>query len=374
MLKVFYQLKWLMQDYNKMLNNKPGKKILITGSAGFIGFHLTTRLIKESFEVIGLDNLNEYYDVNLKFARLFENGINASEIIENEIVISNKFLNYKFLKADISNHDFIVEFMKIEKFDYVVNLAAQAGVRYSIENPRAYTKSNIDGFLSILEGSRHSNVKHLLYASTSSVYGLNEKMPLSETHPTEHPIALYGATKKANEMMAHSYSHLFKLPTTGLRFFTVYGPWGRPDMALFLFTKAILNDSPIKVFNFGKSLRDFTYVDDIVESISRLILKPSQSDINWDGTTPKISTSSAPYQIFNIGNSSPVSLLEYIESLENALNKKAIKELIEMQPGDVPGTHADTEALQSYINFKPNTSIEVGILNFVNWYKEWYLK
>jgi UDP-glucuronate 4-epimerase len=363
-----------MQDYNKMINNSQGKKILITGSAGFIGFHLTTRLIKDCFEVIGLDNLNEYYDVNLKFARLFENGINASELIENEIVISNKFSNYKFLKADISNHDFIVEFMKIEKFDYVVNLAAQAGVRYSIENPRAYTKSNIDGFLSILEGSRHSNVKHLLYASTSSVYGLNEKMPLSETQPTEHPIALYGATKKANEMMAHSYSHLFKLPTTGLRFFTVYGPWGRPDMALFLFTNAILNNSPIKVFNFGKMLRDFTYVDDIVESITRLILKPAQSDINWDGTNPKISTSSAPYQIFNIGNSSPVTLLEYIESLENALNKKAIKELIEMQPGDVPGTHADTDGLQSYINFKPNTSIDTGILNFVNWYKNWYLK
>ncbi len=350
------------------------KKILVTGTAGFIGFHLTTRLIKEGYDVIGIDNLNDYYDVNLKFARLFENGILKSDIIENSIISSKKFENFKFLKADISDHDFIVEFMKIEQFDYVVNLAAQAGVRYSIDNPRAYTKSNIDGFLSILEGSRHSNVKHLLYASTSSVYGLNETMPLSENQATEHPIALYGATKKANELMAHSYSHLFKLPTTGLRFFTVYGPWGRPDMALFLFTNAILNESPIKVFNYGKMIRDFTYVDDIVESIYCLISKPAQSDKSWNGKNPKSSTSSAPYQIFNIGNSSPITLMEYIEPLENALNKKAIKELVQMQPGDVPGTHADTEGLQSYINFKPNTTVETGIFNFVNWYREWYLK
>ena len=274
------------------------------------------------------------------------------------------------MKADIADHDFIVDFMAKEKFDYVVNLAAQAGVRYSIDNPRAYTHSNIDGFLSLLEGARYSNVKHLVYASTSSVYGLNTGMPLSENDPTEHPMAIYAATKKANEMMAHSYSHLFDLPTTGLRFFTVYGPWGRPDMALFLFAKAMLNDKPINVYNHGKMIRDFTYIDDIVESISRLIVKPARPNMSWSGNPPHIPTSSAPYQIFNIGNSSPVKLMDYIEALEKAFGVKAKKKMMDIQPGDVPATHADVKALENYIHFKPKTSIEQGVRNFANWFNQ----
>ena len=262
--------------------------------------------------------------------------------------------------------------MNDQKFDYVVNLAAQAGVRYSIENPHAYTYSNIEGFLNILEGCRHNQVKHLIYASTSSVYGLNETMPLCEDASTEHPISLYAATKKANEMMAHSYSHLFNLPTTGLRFFTVYGPWGRPDMALFLFTKSIIEGKPIKVFNNGKMIRDFTYVSDIVESIKKLISKPPQGDLNWSGKNPKPNKSSAPYQIFNIGNSSPTNLSDYINAIEVALHKNALIEYLPMQPGDVPMTHSSTVNLEKYINFKPATKIEHGIKDFVDWYKMYY--
>ena len=257
-----------------------------------------------------------------------------------------------------------------QKFDYVVNLAAQAGVRYSIDNPRAYTHSNIDGFLSILEGARYSKVKHLVYASTSSVYGLNTGMPLSENDPTEHPMAIYAATKKANEMMAHSYSHLFDLPTTGLRFFTVYGPWGRPDMALFLFAKAMLKDEPINVFNHGNMIRDFTYVDDIVESITRLVVKPAKPNLDWTGNPPHIPTSSAPYQIFNIGNSAPVQLMDYIKALEKALGIKAKKNMMDIQQGDVPATHADVKALENYTGFRPKTSVEQGVQNFVEWYKK----
>lgn len=374
------------------------KKVLITGTAGFIGFHLADRLIREGYEVLGLDVINDYYDPKLKFARLRHHGIDTEgmeavsceigmtqEVVNSArpgggirnlarrgggILNSSIYPNYSFIQADLADHHFIVEFMKEKQFDYVVNLAAQAGVRYSLENPLAYTHSNIDGFLSILEGCRQSQVKHLIYASTSSVYGLNTAMPLSEEHPTEHPMALYAATKKANEMMAHSYSHLYRIPTTGLRFFTVYGPWGRPDMALFLFADAMLKGEPIKVFNHGKMIRDFTFVSDIVESITRLIPKPAQPNPDWNGDEPNIPTSSAPYQIFNIGNSDPVPLMRYIEALEQALGIEAQKNFMDIQAGDVPATHANTRRLEEYVGFRPQTSVEEGVKRFVEWYVE----
>lgn len=348
------------------------KKILVTGTAGFIGFHLTKRLVEDGFEVIGLDVINDYYDIGLKFSRLRYLGIKEEDIKINCSNASKLYSNLSFIQADLANHSFIVEMMQSEKFDFVVNLAAQAGVRYSIDNPRAYTHSNIDGFLSILEGARHSQVKHLVYASTSSVYGLNTAMPLKEMNSTEHPMALYAATKKANEMMAHSYSHLFNLPSSGLRFFTVYGPWGRPDMALFLFAEAIRKGKPIDIFNHGKMIRDFTYVDDIVESITRLIVKPPARNKKWDGDLPRIDTSSAPYRIFNIGNGSPVELLRYIEAIESALGIKGIYNMMDIQPGDVPATHADTTVLEEYIDFRPETSVEDGVAKFILWYKEYY--
>ena len=337
----------------------PDYKVLVTGTAGFIGFHLAGRLLQECYTVVGLDVVNDYYDVNLKYARLAEHGIDKSQIIYNQLIQSRKFDKYSFIQLDLADHDTVVEFIQEQQFDYVVNLAAQAGVRYSLENPRAYTHSNIDGFLSILEGCRYSGVKHLVYASTSSVYGLNTEMPLSEDQKTDKPMALYAATKKANELMAHSYSHLFKLPTTGLRFFTVYGPWGRPDMALFLFADAILQDKPINVFNHGNMVRDFTYVDDIVESITRLIPKPAPE--NQD---------KVPCQVFNIGNSSPVKLMAYIEALEEVLGKTAQKNFMDIQAGDVPATHADITKLEEYVNFRPKTSVEDGVNRFVNWYLE----
>ena len=385
------------------------KKILVTGTAGFIGFHLAERLIKEGYDVYGLDVINDYYDINLKFARLEEHGIrldtipHSSESLDDRGTIqaagqnsqagnqvglgygaltrSTKYSNYSFIKLDIADHDTIVNFMVEQKFDYVVNLAAQAGVRYSIDNPRAYTHSNIDGFLSVLEGARYSKVKHLIYASTSSVYGLNTEMPLSEDQKTDRPMALYAATKKANELFAHSYSHLFDLPTTGLRFFTVYGPWGRPDMALFLFADAMLKDEPINVFNHGKMIRDFTYVDDIVESITRLIPRPS--DLNRDralsdsdgsqnsieGPKPAPQNQDGPlFQVFNIGNSAPVELMAYIEALEKALGKNAKKNFMDIQAGDVPATHADVSKLEEYVHFRPQTSVEEGVQRFVDWY------
>ena len=348
------------------------KKALVTGAAGFIGFHTTKRLVHEGFEVIGLDIINDYYDVNLKFSRLAFLGFQKDDLSRNSKVTSSKYGNLSFIQADLADHHFIVEMMQLESFDYVVNLAAQAGVRYSIDNPLAYIHSNVDGFLSILEGSRHSKVKHLVYASTSSVYGLNTAMPLKETTPTEHPMALYAATKKANEMMAHSYSHLFDLPTSGLRFFTVYGQWGRPDMALFLFAEALRKGEPINVFNHGKMIRDFTFIDDIVESIIRLVVKPPERNNNWKGDSPRIDTSSAPYRIFNIGNGSPVELMRYIEAVESSLGIKGKYNMMDIQPGDVPATHADTGALEEYIGFKPQTTIEHGVSSFIAWYKEYY--
>jgi UDP-glucuronate 4-epimerase len=364
------------------------KKVLVTGTAGFIGFHVAERLLKEGYQVVGLDVINDYYDPKLKFKRLSHHGIptdglnpvscNPNEKLETssqwrKLFNSATFPKYQFIQADLADHGFIVDFMVDQQFDFVVHLAAQAGVRYSLENPRAYTHSNIDGFLSILEGARNSKVKHLIYASTSSVYGLNTAMPLDEEQPTEHPMALYAATKKANEMMAHSYSHLYQIPTTGLRFFTVYGPWGRPDMALFLFADAMLKGLPIKVFNHGKMVRDFTFVSDIVESITRLIPKAAQPNPHWNGRQPSISSSSAPYQIFNIGNSDPIPLEQYIQALEKSLGINAKKEYYEMQPGDVPYTHANTMRLEDYVGFKPATSVGDGVSQFVQWYNDFKL-
>lgn len=352
---------------------KEKKKILITGTAGFIGFHLVEKLLAlDQYQIVGLDIINDYYDVDLKHARLIYHGISKNKIERNKLIQSEKHQFYHFIQADLADHDFIVNFMTDHKFDYVVNLAAQAGVRYSIDNPRAYTHSNIDGFLSLLEGAKATKVKHLIYASTSSAYGLNTKMPLAEDTPTEHPMAFYAVTKKANELMAHSYSHLFNLPTTGLRFFTVYGPWGRPDMALFLFVKAIKSGDSIKVFNNGKMIRDFTYVEDIVTSISLLIEKPSQSDHNWDSDDPNTSTSSAPYNIFNIGNSNPVGLMDYIHAIEEKLGVESKKMFLEMQPGDVPATHANTSKLEKYVNFKPKTSVKDGVSRFIDWFNAYY--
>ena len=333
------------------------EKCLITGVAGFIGSHLAIKLLSEGYEVYGIDNLNDYYDPKLKEARL-------QRIIDNP--------KFSFFKENIQDKEFMERLFKDNSFDVVVNLAAQAGVRYSLINPYSYVDTNITGFLNVLEGCRHSKVKHLIYASSSSVYGLNTNMPFKEENGVNHPISMYAATKKANEMMAHSYSHLFKIPTTGLRFFTVYGPWGRPDMALFLFTDAIINDKPIDVFNYGNMMRDFTYVDDIVEGIYRLIDKIPEGSEEWNSKDPDPSKSSAPFKIFNIGNNSPVKLMDYIEAIEHHLGKKAKKNLLPLQDGDVPGTFADASNLQIVTGFKPETTVSDGVGNFIRWYKNYY--
>ncbi len=329
-------------------------KVLVTGLAGFIGFHLGKRLLDEGYEVVGYDNLNDYYDVQLKLDRLKELGIEQ----KNEAWVSNNG-KLKFIKADLLEKDNLLTLFQNEKFDYVVHLAAQAGVRYSLEAPQKYIDGNITGFLNILECCRHFPVKHLVFASSSSVYGLNAKIPFSTEDKTDSPISLYAASKKSNELMAHTYSHLFKIPTTGLRFFTVYGPWGRPDMAMFLFTDAIINGNPIKVFNDGNLMRDFTYVDDIIEGLYRIL---SHNPVNVG----------IPFKLYNIGNSKPEKLGDFILEIEKATEIRANKEYLPMQAGDVEMTYADTKDLENVVNFRPQTSIETGINKFVNWYKNYY--
>lgn len=335
-------------------------KILVTGAAGFIGYHVTLQLLARGDEVVGLDNMNNYYDVSLKESRL------------NNIKNSKNANAFTFLQADISDRIAIEEIFKKQKFNKVINLAAQAGVRYSLENPHAYIESNIIGFTNVLEGCRHNNVEHLVYASSSSVYGANESMPFSVHDNVDHPLSLYAATKKANELMAHTYSNLYELPTTGLRFFTVYGPWGRPDMALFLFTRAILDGKPIDVFNYGKHRRDFTFIDDIVEGVIRTMDHTAEVNESWQASNPDPATSKAPYRLYNIGSNNPIELMRYIEILEENLGKVAKKNLLPLQPGDVPATFADVDALIADVGYKPATPVEEGIEKFVNWYKDYY--
>lgn len=331
--------------------------VLVTGAAGFIGFHLAKRLLSNGHQVVGVDNMNPYYDVSLKEARLED---------------LKKEANFRFLQIDLCDRRQLEDIFARQGFEVVVNLAAQAGVRYSLENPYAYVDSNLVGFINLLECCRHKAIKHLVFASSSSVYGANTRMPFSVHHNVDHPVSLYAATKKANELMAHTYSHLFQLPCTGLRFFTVYGPWGRPDMALFLFTRAILEDKPIKVFNHGKMLRDFTYIDDIIEGVVRVMGRLPQANSAWSGDAPDPGTSDAPYKVYNIGNNNPVELTEFIEVIEDVLGKKAKKELMDIQPGDVAATYADVDDLMKDVGFKPDTPIEDGIKRFVQWFKGFY--
>jgi len=332
-------------------------KVLITGAAGFIGFHLAKRLLDSGYHVAGVDNLNPYYDVRLKEARLAK---------------LTPFEKFEFHKIDLSDKNGLEKIFGNTSFDIVVNLAAQAGVRYSLTNPNAYVDSNIAGFVNILECCRHFHAKHLVFASSSSVYGANTKMPFSVHDNVDHPVSLYAASKKSNELMAHTYSHLFQLPCTGLRFFTVYGPWGRPDMALFLFTKAILAGKPIKVFNHGKMKRDFTYIDDIVEGVIRVMGRLPEPNPKWSGDAPDPGSSYAPYKLYNIGNNNPVKLMEFIAVIEKALGKKAKKEFLDLQPGDVPATYANIDDLIKDVGFKPETPIETGIERFISWYKDYY--
>jgi len=332
-------------------------KILVTGSAGFIGFHLCRRLVEEGHDVLGIDDLNAYYDVSLKKARL---------------ALLTPYDNFKFNKLDIADRERMASVFTKNHFDRVVNLAAQAGVRYSLENPYAYINANISGFMNILEGCRHADVPHLIYASSSSVYGLNSLMPFSVHHNVDHPVSLYAATKKSNELMAHTYSHLYGLPVTGLRFFTVYGPWGRPDMALFLFTRAILADEPINVFNHGNLERDFTYIDDIIEGVVNVMDRIPSGNPDWNSEKPDPGTSRAAYRLYNIGNNQPVPLMEFIQTIESVLGKEAKKVFLPMQPGDVPSTFADVQDLESDIGFKPSTPIRKGIEKFMEWYLDYY--
>jgi UDP-glucuronate 4-epimerase len=335
------------------------KNILVTGAAGFIGFHLAKRLLALGYHVIGVDNINEYYDVLLKKDRL-------------KILEGNS--NFKFFKIDLSNNKKLNQLFKEKQIHIIVNLAAQAGVRYSLDNPHSYVRSNLNGFVNILEACRHYHVEHLIYASSSSVYGANMNIPFSTKDSVDHPISLYAASKKANELMAHTYSHLFQLPTTGLRFFTVYGPWGRPDMAYYSFTRDIMEGNTIKVFNNGNMSRDFTYIDDIVEGIIRLLNSPPKSNPDWDRENPEPSSSYAPYKVYNIGNNRPIKLLDFIRTLEQLIGKEAKIEFAPMQPGDVKETYADISDLQTDVGFYPTTTIEEGLAHFVDWYKNYYLK
>jgi len=347
-------------------------KVLVTGTAGFIGFHLANYLIERGDEVIGLDCINDYYDVNLKYGRLEESGISKGTIAYNKLVKSEKHPNYQFVKLNLEDKDNMVQLFADHQFDAVCNLAAQAGVRYSLENPQAYVLSNVVGFVNVLECCRHFKIKHLVYASSSSVYGLNKKMPLATTDSVGHPVSLYAATKRSNELLAHTYSHLFQLPTTGLRFFTVYGPWGRPDMAYFLFMEAILANKPIKVFNNGNMSRDFTYIDDIVNGIVKVIDQRAAINKNWDALNPQIPNSSAPFKVYNIGNNEPVKLLDFIQILEEKIGRVAKKNMLPMQPGDVHTTYADVSDLMEELDYQPSTPFSEGIQQFVNWYKSYY--
>lgn len=347
-------------------------KILVTGAAGFIGSHLARTLIARGDQVTGLDNINDYYDQRVKFGRLRLAGIDDEIIQYNQLKTSCKDSNYRFVKLNLEDKDNIEILFRNEKFDAVCNLAAQAGVRYSIDNPSAYIDSNIVGFLNILECCRHNGVNNLSYASSSSVYGLNESYPFSTSDNVDHPMSLYAASKKANELMAHTYSHLYGIATTGLRFFTVYGPWGRPDMALYLFTKAAFEGKEIDVFNHGEMLRDFTYIDDIVEGIVRVIDKPAIANAQWDGANPQAQSSSAPYRIYNIGNNSPVKLMDFIEAVETATGKSIKKNMLPLQAGDVPSTYADVQGLINDHAYQPATSIQDGVNNFVKWYRDFF--
>jgi UDP-glucuronate 4-epimerase len=336
-------------------------RILVTGAAGFIGYHLTKRLLELDYEVVGIDNINNYYDINLKFDRLAQLGIVKADIFENNIVLSKSFKNFSFVKMDLIDARTMEEIFKKNNFNYVINLAAQAGVRYSLENPHTYIQSNIVGFMNVLECCRNFNIQHLVYASSSSVYGANSKIPFSEDDQVDTPVSLYAATKKSNELMAYTYSHLYKLPTTGLRFFTVYGPWGRPDMSPMLFADAILNNRPINIFNNGDMSRDFTYVDDIVEGIIKITEH-----------IPQIVVEKPPYEIYNIGNNKPTKLMDFISHLEENLGLEAKKKYLPMQLGDVQQTWADTNLLVNIVNYKPSTTIDIGVKEFVNWYKKYY--
>ncbi len=331
--------------------------VLVTGAAGFIGFHTAQRLLKAGRRVVGLDNLNNYYDPKLKEARL-------------RVLSENQ--NFEFLRLDLADRAAMAKLFSERKFPFVIHLAAQAGVRYSLQNPHAYVDANLEGFVNVLEGCRHNGCKHLVFASSSSVYGANTKLPFSVHDNVDHPISLYAASKKANELMAHAYAHLYRLPTTGLRFFTVYGPWGRPDMAMFIFAKAILEGQPIKLFNNGDMQRDFTFVDDVVESLVRLIDKPAQPNPQWSGAKPDPATSAAPWKVYNIGNNNPEHLLRVVELLEQELGAKAIRDLQPMQPGDVPATYADVEDLMRDVGFRPSTSIEDGIKQFISWFRDYH--
>ena len=347
-------------------------KILVTGTAGFIGFYTALKLLQQGHQVVGLDSINDYYDVNLKYGRLKESGINRSDIEYGSLIQSTTYSGYRFIKLQLEDKESLNTLFKMEQFDAVCNLAAQAGVRYSLENPDAYINSNIVGFMNVLEACRHNNVRNLSYASSSSVYGLNEHMPFSTSHGTNHPVSLYAATKKSNELMAHTYAHLYGIQCTGLRFFTVYGPWGRPDMAPFIFTKAAFNGNTIKVFNNGKMKRDFTYIDDIVEGLIRVIETPCGGDSEWTGKAPDPTSSSAPYKVYNIGNSQPVELMTFIEAIEKAAGITIEKDFQPIQPGDVVATYADVSGLEQDFAYRPTTSVVDGMQKTVAWYKQFY--
>jgi UDP-glucuronate 4-epimerase len=343
-------------------------KILVTGTAGFIGSFTANRLLERGDEVVGLDNINDYYDINVKFGRLEQAGIEQTEIKKGSLIQSKKHPNYRFIKMPLEDREGMAHLFSREKFDGVCHLAAQAGVRYSLTNPHAYIDSNIVGFQNLLEACRHNPVQHLVYASSSSVYGLNENYPFSTHDNVDHPISLYAASKKANELMAHTYSHLYRIPSTGLRFFTVYGPWGRPDMALFIFTKAILEGRSIDVFNHGNMQRDFTYIDDIVTGVVKVLDSPPQGNADWNGKEPDPSSSPSPYKIYNIGNNSPVGLMDFIEAIEQALDRKAEKNFLPLQMGDVPATWANVDDLVADLNYAPSISVTEGVKRFIDWY------